>query len=72
MFAPLGTSILEPDLHTGFAQIQLDGQLLACKHIRIGCALEGAFQFLQLICREGGSVRKREELRQRNSRIARE
>ena len=52
-FAPLCSAILEPDLDPRLAQLELAGELLARKHVRVRGALKGALQLLQLIGREG-------------------
>jgi len=54
--APLRASILEPDLDARLRQVDLHGQLLARKHVRIVGALEGPLQLLQLERRERGPV----------------
>ena len=53
-FAPLCSSILEPDLDTRLAQLELAGELLPREHVRVRGALKRALQLLQLIGREGG------------------
>lgn len=45
---PFGPSVLEPDLDPGFAEVQTQGQLLACEDVGVRCPLERFFQLLQL------------------------
>ena len=53
-FAPLGSSVLEPDLHARLIQIEFERQLLARENVGVGGALERSLQLVQLVCREGG------------------
>ena len=53
--APLGPSVLEPDLDTRLTELQLARELLAREHVRVRGALEGALQLLQLVSGERGS-----------------
>ena len=53
--APLGPSVLEPDLDARLAELQLARELLAREHVRVRGALEGALQLLQLVSGERGA-----------------
>ena len=53
-FAPFCSAILEPDLDTRLAQLELAGELLTRKHVRVRGALKCALELLQLIGSEGG------------------
>ncbi|RNA14724.1 hypothetical protein BpHYR1_026515 [Brachionus plicatilis] len=47
-FAPFGTPILKPHLHSGLAQVELHGERLAHKHVRIVAVQKGLLQLVQL------------------------
>ena len=45
-FPPLGPAVLEPHLHSGLVQVELERQLLPGENVRVGGALEGPLQLV--------------------------
>lgn len=56
LLAPLGPSILKPDLYPCLRQADLHGKLLPRKHIRVMRPGEGFFELFQLKAGKGRSV----------------
>ena len=48
-FPPLCSPVLEPDLNPGFAQAELQGQLLSGEDVRVRSPLKGSLELLQLV-----------------------
>lgn len=55
LFLPLGPPILEPDLHLGLGQLQLERQIQPLAHGQVSRSLELVLQPDQLLVREGRS-----------------
>ena len=53
---PFGAPILEPDLDTRLNEVQLHGQRLSHKHVRIVAVEKGTLQLVQLPAGEVGAA----------------